>query len=209
MVRDSWPREVPRHESSSLMVVRFGSFRGDADRRVRLRGEEVAGAAPLPTAPCTRCRWLGRRFGGFGRRDGCAVAGARSCQTAPPPQPNTQQTAAATNPDADLFLPSLQGYRNNPTRFVLRRNTVTADQAPPTGAFTGSAVPAIPAAPPVYGSPTGFGAGNTGFDSTNARRKQRARVPNGGTRDCAAAGVHHVRFGAHSAAGTAVATAGC
>ncbi|MGB6936876.1 MAG: hypothetical protein WBE14_09320 [Xanthobacteraceae bacterium] len=34
-------------------------------------------------------------------------------QTAPPPQPNTQQTAAATNPDADLFLPSLQGYRNN------------------------------------------------------------------------------------------------
>jgi hypothetical protein len=85
--------------------------------------------------------------------------------------------APPANPDTDLFLPSLQGSPNNPSRFVLRGNTVTADQAPPTGAFTGTA---IPPAPPVYGSPTGFGAGDTGFDSTNARRRQRARVPNGG-----------------------------
>jgi hypothetical protein len=91
---------------------------------------------------------------------------------------STNTLTAPVNPDADLFLPSLQGSPNNPSRFVLRRSTVTADQAPPTGAFTGSA---IPAAPPVYGSPTGFGAGNTGFDSTNARSRQRARVPNGGT----------------------------
>ena len=35
-------------------------------------------------------------------------------------------------------------------------------------------------APPVYGSPTGFGAGDTGFNSSNAKRKPRARVPNGG-----------------------------
>ena len=70
----------------------------------------------------------------------------------------------------ELFLPSLQG--NNPSRFVARGNTVTADQAPAAGAFTGAAVLT---APPLYGSPTGFGAGNTGFDSTNARRKQRAR----------------------------------
>ena len=89
--------------------------------------------------------------------------------------PATTQTAAA-DPDAELFLPSLQG--NNPSRFVARGNTVTADQTPPAGAFTGAAVPT---APPVYGSPTGFGAGNTGFDSTNARRKQRARVPDSGT----------------------------
>ncbi|HEX3505778.1 MAG TPA: outer membrane beta-barrel protein [Xanthobacteraceae bacterium] len=82
------------------------------------------------------------------------------------------------NPDTDLFLPSLQGNPNNPSRFVLRNNTAAANQAPPTGAFTGSAVPT---APPVYGSPTGFGAGNTGFDSTNARRRQRARISNGGT----------------------------
>jgi hypothetical protein len=93
--------------------------------------------------------------------------------------PNTQ--TAAANPDADLFLPSLQGSGNNPSRFVLRPNAAAANQAPPPGAFTGSAVPPLPTAPPVYGSPTGFGAGNTGFDSTNARRRQRARVPNGGT----------------------------
>jgi hypothetical protein len=99
------------------------------------------------------------------------------------PAPGRAQTApadaqtAAADQDADLFLPSLQGSPNNPSRFVARGNTVTADQAPPAGAFTG---PAVPAAPPVYGSPTGFGAGNTGFDSSNAKRKPRARVPDGG-----------------------------
>jgi hypothetical protein len=92
------------------------------------------------------------------------------------PQANTLTTPA--NADADLFLPSLQGTPNNPSRFVLRRSAVSANQAPPTGAFTGSA---LQTAPPVYGSPTGFGAGNTGFDSTNAQRRQRVRVPNGGT----------------------------
>jgi hypothetical protein len=91
------------------------------------------------------------------------------------PQANTLTTPA--NADADLFLPSLQSSPNNPSRFVARRNIVSANQAPPTGAFTGSA---LAPGPPVYGSPTGFGAGNTGFDSTNARRRQRARVPNGG-----------------------------
>jgi hypothetical protein len=93
-----------------------------------------------------------------------------SAQTAPA---NTQTAAADQN--ADLFLPSLQG--NSSSRFVRRGNTVTADQAPPIGAFTG---PAVPAAPPVYGSPTGFGAGDTGFNSSNLKRKPRARVPNGG-----------------------------
>ena len=87
------------------------------------------------------------------------------------------RTAAAADQDADLFLPSLQGSPNNPSRFQLRNNTVTADQAPPAGAFTG---PAVMPAPPVYGSPTGFGAGDTGFNSSNAKRKPRARVPNGG-----------------------------
>ena len=56
--------------------------------------------------------------------------------------PNTQ--TAAANPDADLFLPSLQGSPNNPSRFVLRPNAAAANQAPPPGAFTGSAVPPLP-----------------------------------------------------------------
>jgi hypothetical protein len=96
-----------------------------------------------------------------------------------PADAQTAQTAQATPPDltADLFLPSLQGNPNNPSRFMLRNNAALADQAPPAGAFTG---PAVPVAPPVYGSPTGFGAGDTGFNSSNSKRKPRARVPNGG-----------------------------
>jgi len=95
------------------------------------------------------------------------------------PAPADAQTAQAAQPDqtADLFLPSLQGNPDNPSRFVLRGKAATADQAPPTGAFAG---PAVPAAPPVYGSPTGFGAGDTGFNSTNSKRKPRVRAPNGG-----------------------------
>jgi hypothetical protein len=88
--------------------------------------------------------------------------------------PTNTQTAAAADQPSDLFLPSLQG---GPSRFVRRGNTVTADQAPPAGTFTGSA---IPATPPVYGSPTGFGAGDTGFNSSNSTRKPPARVTNGG-----------------------------
>jgi hypothetical protein len=100
---------------------------------------------------------------------------------APFPAPSSAQTAAADQ-TADLLLPSLQSNPANPPRFVLRNNndnnTVTADQAPPAGAFTG---PAVPPAPPVYGSPTGFGAGDTGFNSSNSKKKPHARDPNGGT----------------------------
>ncbi len=100
------------------------------------------------------------------------------CQTPSRAQtaPANAQTAAA-DPDADLFLPSLQGSPNNPSRFMLRGNAVTADQAPPADAFTG---PAVSAAPPVYGSPTGFGAGDTGFNSSNSKRKPRTPIANGG-----------------------------
>jgi hypothetical protein len=135
-----------------------------------------------------RCRPLSAS-GVIGSANGLVVLAGLAALAALCPLSARAQTVAANtagtntittpaNADADLFLPSLQGTPNNPSRFVLRGNTMMADQAPPTGAFTGSA---IPSAPPVYGSPTGFGAGNTGFDSTNARRRQRARVPNNGT----------------------------
>jgi len=139
-----------------------------------------------------RCRPL-RASGAIGLAAGLAGTAVTVVAIALGTSPLRAQTVAANNaqagapantlvvpanPDADLFLPSLQGYANNPTRFVLRGNIATADRAPPTGAFTGSA---IPPAPPVYGSPTAFGAGDTGFDSSNApRRKQRAGVRNGG-----------------------------
>ena len=61
-----------------------------------------------------------------------AIAALDLCPTRSDAQtaPANTQTAAA-NPDADLFLPSLQGGPNNPSRFIPRGNTVTADQALP------------------------------------------------------------------------------
>ena len=53
------------------------------------------------------------------------------------------------------------------------------DQAPPTGKFTAPA--SRIGATPVYGSPTGFGAGDTGFNSSNAPHKRSAQVPDQGT----------------------------
>ena len=51
------------------------------------------------------------------------------------------------------------------------RGTLPSDQAPPAGTFTASS---RIGATPVYGSPTGFGAGNTGFNSSNTPRKRTA-----------------------------------
>jgi hypothetical protein len=88
--------------------------------------------------------------------------------------------SAAQDAGLDLLQPSLNGNPNNPPSFVRPRGSATLppDQAPPPGRFT---APSRIGATPVYGSPTGFGAGNTGFDSTNARRKQQARVPDQGS----------------------------
>ena len=76
----------------------------------------------------------------------------------------------------DLLAPSLQSDPNNPQRFR-RPNQKTAQQldAPPPGLFTAQS---RVGATPVYGAPPAFGAGNTGFDSTNnARRKRQTPAP--------------------------------
>ena len=89
--------------------------------------------------------------------------------------------SAAQDSDLDLLQPSLNGNPNNPPSFVRPRGSATlpADQAPPAGRFV---APSRVGATPVYGSPTGFGAGNTGFDSTNApRHKPLALVPDQGS----------------------------
>ena len=92
------------------------------------------------------------------------------------PAPSGAQTAL---PDADtsLLKPSLDGGAASPPRFR-RSNDVAAaadDQAPPADTF---APPTAIGAVPVYGSPPGFGAGDTGFDSTNTKgRKAQARPP--------------------------------
>ena len=85
-------------------------------------------------------------------------------------QTQTGQTPAPVS-GVDLLQPSLQGNPNNPPRFRRPGDTAAADNAvPPTNAFT---QPSRMGAIPVYGSPTGFGAGNTGFDSTNTPRRRR------------------------------------
>jgi hypothetical protein len=83
--------------------------------------------------------------------------------------------SVAPDQATNLFAPSLQGNPNNPPRFVLRRSALAVNQAPPVGTFSGPPLDGLP----VYGSPTGFGAGDTGFDSTNVRRRPRARLRNG------------------------------
>jgi hypothetical protein len=78
----------------------------------------------------------------------------------------------------DLLAPPLQSDQNNAPRF--RRNNQNAPPLePPPGMFT---APSRVGATPIYGSPPAFGAGNTGFDSTNAGRRKRAKpAPSGGT----------------------------
>jgi hypothetical protein len=94
------------------------------------------------------------------------------------PIPSRAQTPV---PDAgaDLLQPSLSGSSNNPPGFVPNSATAPRDQAPPAGRFT---VPSRSSAPPVYGSPTGFGAGDTGFDSSNRPKSKRlAQTPDQGS----------------------------
>jgi hypothetical protein len=78
----------------------------------------------------------------------------------------------------DLLAPSLQSDPNNPQRFRRPdRKTAQQQEAPPPGMFT---APSRVGATPVYGAPPAFGAGNTGFDSTNTgRRKRVTQAPAG------------------------------
>jgi hypothetical protein len=89
--------------------------------------------------------------------------------------PMRAQTAVADS-GADLLQPSLQGNPNNPPTFAPPNNSgPPPDQAPPADRFT---APSHRGVTPMYGSPTGFGAGDTGFDSSNTTHPQRtAQVP--------------------------------
>lgn len=80
------------------------------------------------------------------------------------------------NPDSDfdLLAPSLAGNPAKPPRFRRSIDTAGQDQ-PPNGTF---AAPSRIGATPLYGSPPGFGAGDTGFDSKNTpHRKRLAQKP--------------------------------
>jgi hypothetical protein len=75
----------------------------------------------------------------------------------------------------DFLAPPAQGEQNNAARF--HRANEKAPLEPPPGLFI---APSRVGATPIYGSPPAFGAGNTGFDSTNsARRKRLTQAPSG------------------------------
>ena len=99
------------------------------------------------------------------------------------------KVAAQTLPDSsiDLLAPSLDGNPRTPPRF--RRPGQPVPQAPAPGKFT---APSRIGATPVYGSPTGFGAGDTGFDSKNRSHSKRlARAP---AKDAAGAATSETTF---------------
>ena len=75
------------------------------------------------------------------------------------------------DPNALFLQPSLQGNPANPPRF--RKPGTADDQTPPAGTFT---APSRIGATPTFGSPPGFGAGDTGFNSLNLSARQKKKL---------------------------------
>lgn len=93
----------------------------------------------------------------------------------------TPSSATFTAASSDLLQPSLQGNPTNPPRFRRPGQTSFAagDEPPQPGKFV---APTRIGATPVYGSPNAFGAGDTGFDSSNTphskkKKKKLAQTP--------------------------------
>jgi len=87
--------------------------------------------------------------------------------------PTTGMLAAAiADPNAALLQPSPLGNPGKPPKFR-RAGDAAQDLAPATGTFT---APSRIGATPVYGSPAGFGAGDTGFDSSNTPKNKKKAV---------------------------------
>jgi hypothetical protein len=80
--------------------------------------------------------------------------------------------AVIPDPNAAFLQPSLQGNPANPPKFR-RPGQAAPDQAPATGTFT---APSRIGATPVYGSPPGFGAGDTGFDPMNLPKSKKKKL---------------------------------
>jgi hypothetical protein len=92
------------------------------------------------------------------------------------PAPGTGTPSADTG--SDLLQPKLQGNPRTLPRFRRPgdRTPARGNQPPPTGKFT---APSRIGAIPIYGSPPALGAGETGYDSTNNRRRRKqAQTPN-------------------------------
>jgi len=136
-----------------------------------------ASAARKSLPPCRRCL-----LGAAGLLLAAAIAIAPGAGRAQAPDADSGTTLPDTN--KDLLEPKLQGSPKALPRFRRpgERTPARGDQAPPPGKFTAaSRIGAIP----LYGSPPASGAGVTGFDSTNKKRRKNAAqtptTPGGGT----------------------------
>jgi len=91
------------------------------------------------------------------------------------PAPGAAQTPTpASGTIAELLQPALDGKPATPPRFRGPGEKALSPATPPPGKF---AAPTRIGATPIYGSPTGFGAGNTGFDSSGKPRRKKAAPP--------------------------------
>ena len=121
---------------------------------------------------------MARAFGaGLALAAVLGLAPGASLAQSPPP---------AANPDSNLLAPALENAPNNPPPFRLPgeappRNYKTL---PPGTVTAQSRIGATP----TYGSPSGFGAGDTGFNSTNTphykkqKKQAQTRATGGATR---------------------------
>jgi hypothetical protein len=86
-----------------------------------------------------------------------------------------QTPGAVADSSAGMLQPWLDGKPSTPPRFQRPGEKLSQAAQPPPGKFT---APTRIGATPTYGSPTGFGAGNTGFDSSGKpRRKKPVQAP--------------------------------
>ena len=101
------------------------------------------------------------------------------------PRASFAQAPAAANPDSGLLAPSLENAPNNPPPFRMPGEAAPPNyKTLPPGTVTAQS---RIGATPTYGSPTGFGAGDTGFDSTNTphfknqKKQAQTRATGGAT----------------------------
>ena len=108
-----------------------------------------------------------------------AIAASLALTAFAPTSGRAQSASSSALYDGLLLQSSLPGNPANPPSFAPPGlgGTLPANQAPPAGTFTASSRIGVT---PVYGSPTGFGAGDTGFNSSNTPRKRVAQASDQG-----------------------------
>ncbi len=115
-------------------------------------------------------RSLATRYRGAPAAAGFAIVGIA---LAPTPAA-AQMPAPAPGSIAELLQPALDGKPATAPRFRRPDDKAASPGAPPPGKFT---APTRIGATPIYGSPAGFGAGNTGFDSSGKPRRRKPAPP--------------------------------